>query len=84
MLKAHVEGIPKVNQVVSNTTDKDSMRTQENGSEKGSNNEKSESIDNTINSKNTDEPQKTVRNNKVSLIFLTMLESLRLLSKLTN
>ena len=84
MLKAHVEGIPKVNQGVSNTTDKDSMRTQENGSEKGSNNEKSESIDNTNNSKNTDEPPKNARNNKVGLIFLTMLESLRLLCQFNN
>ena len=83
-MKAQVEGIPKVNRGVSNTTDKDSMRTQENGSEKGSNNEKSESIDNTINSKNTDGPQKTARNNKVGLIFLPMLESLRLLGQFTN
>ena len=84
MLKAHIEGIPKVNQGVSNTADKDSMRIQDNGSEKGSNNEKSESIDNTINSKNTDGPQKTERNNKVGLIFLPILESLRLLCQFTN
>ena len=71
MLKAHNEGISRINrQGINNFTRNGTLRTKENCSEDESNIEMSVSFDDTINLENTANIQNNAKNTKVGLINL--------------